>query len=92
MCSDTQVRRRRVGANDSIQYKMHDLAFVSLAVFLDAWSRWVVGYAVSLQIDTRLTIAALRVALENRRPPPGCIHHTDRGSQHGSAAYRALMA
>ena len=37
-------------------------------------------------------IAALRAALENRRPPPGCIHHTHRGSQYASAAYRALMA
>ena len=67
------------------------LAFVFLAVILDAWSRRVVGYAVSRQIDTRLTVAALRAALENRRPPPGCIHHTDRGSQYASAAYRALM-
>ena len=67
------------------------LAFVFLAVILDAWSRRVVGYAVSRQIDTRLTIAALQAALENRQPPPGCIHHTDRGSQYGSAAYRTLM-
>ena len=67
------------------------LAFVFLAVILDAWSRRVVGYAVSRQIDTRLTIAALKAALENRQPPPGCIHHTDRGSQYGSAAYRTLM-
>ncbi len=60
-------------------------------MILDAWSRRVVGYAVSRQIDTRLTLAALQAALENRRPPPGCIHHTDRGSQYASAAYRALM-
>ena len=75
-----------------ITYIRTRLAFVFLAVILDAWSRRVVGYAVSRQIDTRLTIAALQAALENRRPPPGCIHHTDRGSQYGSAAYRALMA
>ena len=68
------------------------LAFVFLAVILDAWSRRVIGYAVSRQIDTRLTVAALKAALESRRPPRGCIHHTDRGSQYASAAYRALMA
>ena len=56
-------------------------AFVYLAVILDAWSRRVVGYAVSRQVDTRLTIAALRAALADRQPPRGCIHHTDRGSQ-----------
>ena len=75
-----------------ITYIRTRLAFVFLAVILDAWSRRVVGFAVSRQIDTRLTIAALRAALENRRPPPGCIHHTDRGTQYASAAYRALMA
>ncbi|MCY3771750.1 MAG: IS3 family transposase [Gemmatimonadetes bacterium] len=58
------------------------LAFVFLAVILDAWSRRVIGYAVSRQIDTRLTIAALQAALEDRRPPRGCLHHTDRGSQY----------
>ena len=75
-----------------ITYIRTTVAFVFLAVILDAWSRRVVGYAVSRQIDTRLTIAALRAALAARQPPRGCIHHTDRGSQYASAAYRALMA
>ena len=75
-----------------ITYIRIRLAFVYLAVILDAWSRRVVGYAVSRQIDTRLTLAALRAALADRRPPPGCIHHTDRGSQYGAAAYRAVLA
>lgn len=66
--------------------------FVYLAVILDAWSRRVVGYAVSRRIDARLTIAALRAALTHRQPPPGCIHHTDRGSQYGSSAYRAVLS
>ena len=66
--------------------------FVYLAVILDAWSRRVVGYAVSRRIDARLTIAALRAALAHRQPSPGCIHHTDRGSQYGSSAYRAVLA
>jgi transposase InsO family protein len=57
--------------------------FVYLAVILDAWSRRVVGYAIGRSIDVRLTLAALRAAIEVRRPPPGCIHHSDRGSQGG---------
>ena len=64
-----------------ITYIRTPSAFVYLAVILDAWSRRVVGYAVSRQVDTRLTIAALRAALADRQPPRGCIHHTDRGSQ-----------
>jgi hypothetical protein len=50
-------------------------------VILDAWSRKVVGYAIARSIDVRLTLAALRSAIDKRRPPPGCVHHTDRGSQ-----------
>jgi len=51
------------------------VGFVYVAVILDAWSRRVVGYAISRRIDTRLTLAALRAAVEARRPVPGCIHH-----------------
>ena len=75
-----------------ITYIRTRAAFAYLAVILDAWSRRVVGYAVSQRIDTRLTIAALRAALAYRQPPPGCIHHTDRGSQYGSVPYRAILA
>lgn len=53
--------------------------FAYVAVILDAWSRKVVGYAIGRSIDVRLTLAALRSAIERRRPPPGCTHHTGRG-------------
>jgi transposase InsO family protein len=43
---------------------------VYIAVILDAWSRRVVGYAISLSIDARLTLAALSVAIEGRNPTP----------------------
>src|SRR5680860_734620 len=56
-------------------------SFVYVAVILDAWSRRVVGYAISRSIDARLTVAALKAAIERRKPPPGCVHHSDRGSQ-----------
>jgi putative transposase len=57
--------------------------FVYVAVILDAWSRRAVGYAISRSIDVRLTLAALNAAVERRKPPPGCVHHSDRGSQCG---------
>ncbi len=60
-------------------------------VILDAWSRRVVGYAISRRIDTRLTLAALREAIYGRQPPPGCIHHSDRGAQYASDAYRLAL-
>jgi len=66
--------------------------FVYVAVILDAWSRKVIGYAISRSIDARLTIAALNAAITQRRPPPGCVHHSDRGSQYAALAYRQLLA
>src|SRR5690606_10227379 len=66
--------------------------FVYVAVILDAWSRKVVGYAIARSIDVRLTLAAQQSAIEQRRPPPGCIHHTDRGSQYAAARYRQVLA
>lgn len=61
--------------------------FLYLAVILDLYSRKVIGWALSRHIDTELTLAALRMALEERRPPLGCIHHSDRGVQYACHAY-----
>ena len=55
--------------------------FVFLAVVLDAWSRRVIGYAISHLLDTRLCLAALDAALDLRQPRAGLVHHSDRGVQ-----------
>ena len=68
------------------------IGFVYVAAIMDAWSRRVVGYAISRRIDARLTLAALNAAIEHRRPPPGCVHHSDRGSQYAAQPYRDLLA
>jgi transposase InsO family protein len=61
--------------------------FAHLAAILDAYSRRCVGWALSRCIDTQLTLAALERALALHHPPPGLIHHSDRGVQYASAAY-----
>ncbi|MGH2474010.1 MAG: IS3 family transposase, partial [Candidatus Limnocylindrales bacterium] len=66
--------------------------FVYLAAILDAWSRRVVGYAISRSVDARLPLAALKAALRTRRPPSGCVHHSDRGAQYAAEIYRQLLA
>lgn len=66
--------------------------FVYVAIVMDAWSRRVVGYALGRSIDARLTVAALRVAIERRRPAAGLVHHSDRGSQYAAEVYRQLLA
>jgi putative transposase len=65
--------------------------FAYVAVILDAWSRRAVGYAISRSIDVRLTLAALKAAIEFRKPAPGCIRHSDRGSQYAAQAYREAL-
>jgi putative transposase len=65
--------------------------FVYLAVILDAWSRRVVGWALSRRIDADLAVAALEAAVAVRRPPPGCLHHSDRGAQYASEPYRKKL-
>jgi transposase InsO family protein len=63
------------------------VCFVYLAVILDVYSRKAIGYALSRKIDTNLTLNALRMAIHNRQPKPGCIHHSDQGVQYASADY-----
>lgn len=62
--------------------------FTYVAIIMDAWSRRIVGYAIGRRIDARLTLAALEAAIAGRHPPPGCIHHSDRGSQYAAQACR----
>lgn len=74
-----------------ITYVAIATGFVYLAVTLDAWSRLVVGYALDRKIDARLATDALKAAIAFRRPMPGCLFHSDRGSQYASRPHRALL-
>ena len=63
-----------------------------LAVILDLFSRRVVGWGMSEQITRKLALDALDMALFQRQPPRGLIHHSDRGSQYASGDYRRMLA
>jgi putative transposase len=68
-------------------------AFAYLAVILDAFSRKAVGWAFENTLDASLAVAALETALDARKPQPGSlIHHSDRGVQYASIAYRQRLA
>jgi putative transposase len=62
-------------------------AFVYLAVILDLCSRKAIGYALSRNIDTALSLEALRMAIQARNPPAGVIHHSDQGVQYAAHDY-----
>ena len=66
--------------------------FVYLAVVLDAYSRRVVGWALGRTLEAELALTALRMAVAERQPAPGLVHHSDRGVQYACWAYRELLA
>lgn len=66
-------------------------SFMFMAAILDAFSRKVIGYALARHMGAQLTLSALQAALRLRSPPPGCIHHSDQGSQYGALEYRQLL-
>jgi len=61
--------------------------YVFLACVIDAWSRKVVGWSMRDDLKTELALDALGMALTRRRPRPGLVHHSDRGSQYTSLAF-----
>lgn len=65
--------------------------WLHLAVLVDLCSRKVVGWAMDQRPGQVLHLGALNMALTQRRPQPGLIHHTDRGSQYNTPAYRDLL-
>jgi transposase InsO family protein len=70
-----------------ITYIRIKTGFVYLAAIMDALSRRVIGYAVSTGLDTALTLKALRMAIAERQPGCGVIHHSDQGVQYASVEY-----
>src|SRR5260370_11346585 len=74
-----------------ITYVRLSREFVYLAVVLDRFSRRVVGWALDRTLSSRLPLAALTNALEDRKPGPGVVHHSDRGVQYLHANYVATL-
>jgi putative transposase len=65
--------------------------FIYLAVVLDAFSRRVVGWALGRTLEAELALAALRMALTQRKPAAGLIHHSDRCVQYASRSYADVL-
>jgi putative transposase len=70
-----------------ITYVRLQQEFIYLAVILDVYSRRVVGWSISRQLDSSIAQQALEVALKERQPDPGLIHHSDRGVQYACGDY-----
>jgi putative transposase len=62
-----------------------------LAFVLDTYSRKVLGWSMTNNLRTKLVLDALNMAIYNRRPQPGLIHHSDRGSQYTSVEFGSRL-
>ena len=86
------------GANRPDQVWLADITYIPtgegwlyLAVILDLFTRKVVGWAMRDHMRAELTIAALTMAIQRRRPGAGLIHHSDRGSQYAAGDYHDIL-
>jgi len=79
-------------AGDTSEFVIGESGKLYLAVILDLFSRFVVGWAVSAANDRHLTIKALEMALKRRCPAIGLLHHSDQGSTYASEAYQRHLA
>lgn len=75
-----------------ITYVRMSEEFAYLAIVLDAFSRRVIGWELDNHLNASLPIAALKMAIESRRPKPGSlVHHSDRGVQYASGDYTLIL-
>jgi len=74
-----------------ITYLWTQQGWIYLAVVIDLYSRRVVGWSIDRRLRKALVIRALMMAVNLRKPPPGLIHHSDRGSQYASHDYQKLL-
>lgn len=74
-----------------ITYVRTDEGWLYLAVVLDLYSRRIVGWSMQARIGQDLVMAALTMALWQRQPRPGLLHHSDRGSQYTGEAFQRLL-
>jgi putative transposase len=78
-------------AGDTTEFVIGTSGKLYLAAILDLFSRFVVGWAVSVVNDRHLTIKALEMALKRRCPKAGLWHHSDQGSTYASEDYQAIL-
>jgi len=74
-----------------ITYLRTHKGWAYLAVVIDLYSRRVVGWAMDRRMKQALVIRALMMAINLRKPPPGLLHRSDRGSQYACKTYQALL-
>ena len=90
--------KRNFEADQPDQTWLSDITYIRtlegwlyLAAILDLYTRRIVGWAMSDRMTSALTMSALQMALQQRQPAAGLIHHSDQGSQYTDGTYQALL-
>jgi putative transposase len=86
------VARPNAAWVSDITYLWTRQGWLYLVVILDLFSRRVVGWGCCAQLTRALALDALTMAIRQRQPRPGLVHHSDRGSQYASGEYQATLA
>ena len=84
-------RINEVWVGDITYIRLRGGRFGYLSLLMDLYSRRIVGWEYQESMTDALVLASLRKAIRNRQPPPGLIHHTDRGGQYASTEYRQVL-
>ncbi len=84
-------RVNRVWVADITYIPLRKGSFAYLALLMDLFSRRVVGWRLAEQMSEELVLDALQHAIRSRQPAPGLVHHSDRGGQYASHAYRPVL-
>jgi transposase InsO family protein len=85
------AKLNRVWVVDITYIPLKESGFAYLALVLDLCSRRVVGWSLAEQMTETLVLEALQHAIRARQPAPGLVHHSDRGGQYASHAYRDVL-
>lgn len=88
---DAPTASNQIWTSD-ITYVDTDEGWLYLAGVLDLYSRRLIGWAMGSSMETALPLAALHMAIRQRQPAAGLIHHSDRGCQYASETYRQTLA
>jgi putative transposase len=89
--SSPPVLLNRVWVADITYLPLREGGFAYLASLMDRCSRRIIGWSIDVHMTDSLVIEALQKAIATRQPPPGLIHHSDRGGQYASHDYRAIL-
>ncbi len=92
LLANSEISRINQVWQSDITFIPTDEGWLYLAAVMDSYSKRIVGYAMDASMKSELVIQALRMAVKQRRPAKGLIHHSDRGSQYTSYAFNRELA